>query len=199
MAKVLHPRYFPFCRVDNYDEIDPFNKNRSFSGSASTLEAQMAAYWKVKTWKVNYSGGNPNEPPDIVTAEGIYGYDVPDERHLVCLNEFKELSFTSNVSPFQQHGFTIIDPLQWGEFAAAEDLSIAFGLLYYPADDGTLGGQAYSGYGDPTEGTNQTLQVAVPGGVLSLPVFLIDSAPPRKPCSITITPYTFGPTPVDSL
>lgn len=190
MAKVLHPRYFPFCRVANYDGIDPFIKNREFSGSASTLAAQMAAYWKVKTWKVTYNGGNPNPPPGITTAEGIYGYDVPDEKHLVCLNEFKELSFTSN-NFFQVHGFSIINPFQWGEFAAAEDLSIAFGLSYLPADDGTLGGFANSGSGDSTIGTNQTLQVAVPGGILSLPVFLVDSAPPNQPCSITIAPHTF--------
>lgn len=171
MGKVVHPNYFSFCLQNNYSSIPDYTRERFFSGTASTLTALMAAYWRVREWRVNYDAFDTSGLP--VTATGVYGFDVTSEEELVCPHSFIEKSFSFTGTPyFQEHNFSIFNYFSNLYYGANVLNEFAYQLIYYGADDLTEGAPMYSGTYDLCSGvgTSGTLVVSVAdAGQLNFP------------------------------
>jgi hypothetical protein len=151
MGKVLAPNYFSFCLQNNYSEIPLNVREQFFSGTASSLNALMAAYWRVKEWRVDYSAFDTAGSP--ITATGVYGFDVTSEEQLVCPNDFIEKSFSfSGTTFFAEHSFSIFRYFSNLYYGANISNGFAYQMLYYGADDGTAGASVYSGTYDVCSG-----------------------------------------------
>lgn len=162
MAKVLASNYFSFCLQNDFSTFPEETRERYFSGTASTLTALMAAYWRVREWRVDYSAFDNAGSP--ITATGVYGFDVTSEEQLVCPNLFIEKSFSFTGTPvFQEHFFSIFSYFSNLYYGANVFNGFAYGLLYYGADDGTEGASVYSGTYDNCSGSgiSGTLEVSV--------------------------------------
>ena len=151
MGKVLFPDYFPFCLKDNYDDIPFYIKQRYFSGGANSFNALMAAYWRVRFWRVNYYGFN--DEGEAVGGVGSYGFDIKTEEQLVCPNPFIEFSFvpSGQLVSWPEHQFSIFwnnnfSPINFDpfEYAANKLNQFAFNLLYQPGDDLSSGAEIFS-------------------------------------------------------
>lgn len=84
MGKVLFPGYFPFTGNVPCDSIEGWG--------GLSLEMAMAAYWRVKSWRVSFGFTYPDEPNVInktltqtfsVTSPD-FGIAVTAEEQLVC-------------------------------------------------------------------------------------------------------------------
>jgi len=171
MGKVLASNYFPFCLQNDFSTFPEQTRERYFSGTASTLTALMAAYWRVREWRVDYSAFTDSGSP--ITATGIYGFDVTSEDQLVCPNLFieKSFSFTGTLA-FQEHNFSIFSYFSNLYYGANASNGFAYNLLYFGADDQTAGASIYSGTYDNCSGTgiSGTLAVSVANaGQLNFP------------------------------
>jgi hypothetical protein len=195
MGKVLFPDYFPFCLENALPPASPEILCRQYSGQASSLEALMAAYWRVRQWKVDYSGTDSFDLP--VTATGIHGFNVENEESLVCrtIPKFELLSFSSSFSPWGENNFQLFSILDNLVYAATSSYRFAFDLLYYGADDLTEGASIESGdlcdEGQQGVCSSQTTSVAVAdAGTIQLPITV---CPDRQGngASISITPYLY--------
>lgn len=76
MAKVLHPRLFPFCI--------PYGTISGGSYIKTDLAGAMRIYWKIKTTTFVgiESGGGPTKT--FTFYRQLYGYEIPNEEYLVC-------------------------------------------------------------------------------------------------------------------
>ena len=190
MGKVLFPDYFPFC-LGGLPPASPEILCRSYSGQALSLDALMAAYWRVRQWKVDYSGTDTSGLP--VTATGIHGFNVGNEEDLVCatIPKFELLSFSSSYSPWGENDFRLFSIEDNLSYAATSSYRFAFSLLYYGADDLTQGGSVESGNlcGEGQQGVcnSQTISVTLAdAGSIELPVTLCPD-PEEAFANISIT------------
>jgi hypothetical protein len=191
MGKILFPDYFPFCLENSLPPTSPLILCRQYSGQALSLEALMAAYWRVRKWRVDYSGTDTFGLP--VTATGIHGFNVENEESLVCatIPKFELLSFSSSYTPWGANDFRLFSIFDNLIYAATSSYRFAFTLIYYGADDLTQGGSVESGdlCGEGQQGVcdSQTISVTLAdAGIIELPVTL---CPDREEAfaSISIT------------
>jgi len=193
MGKVLTPNYFSFCLQNDFSIFPDSIREQYFSGTASTLTALMAAYWRVREWRVDYSASDTAGSP--ITATGVYGFDVTSEEELVCPNSFieKSFSFTGISISFQEHNFSIFNYFSNLYYGANISNGFAYQLLYYGADDGTAGAFIYSGTYDNCSGSgvSGTLAVSVANaGQLNFPYQICPDREGRFG-TISITPQLY--------
>ena len=192
MGKVLTPNYFSFCLQNDFSIFSDFIREKYFSGTASTLTALMAAYWRVREWRVDYSAFTDSGSP--ITATGVYGFDVTSEDQLVCPNLFieKSFSFTGTLA-FQEHNFSIFSYFSNLYYGANASNGFAYNLLYFGADDQTAGASIYSGTYDNCgeTGISGTLAVSVASaGQLNFPYQICPDRSGRFG-TISITPQLY--------
>lgn len=193
MGKVLASNYFSFCLQNDFFTIPDETRKRYFSGTASTLTSLMAAYWRVREWRVDYSGFDTSG--SSITATGVYGFDVTSEEQLVCANLFieKSFSFTGTGSVFADHTFSVFSHFSNLYYGANVSNGFAYDLFYRGSDDSTFGASVYSGTYDNCGGSgiSGTLVVSVANaGQLNFPYQICPDREGRFG-TISITPQLY--------
>jgi hypothetical protein len=118
MGKVIFPGTFPFeCDEPYLPQFFIFNSN---------LAQAMKMYWRVKTWEVRATlSGRTITPPDNGEYVFTYGWDVIEEKELVCLKTFSQ---KSGGSPFTENSFVL--------YPNTNSTQLACSILFRPSDDG---------------------------------------------------------------